>query len=110
MNDDDGVSVFDFTLFSQNFGTGIVYSNAFARDLVTRTPSKQETENESETNHVFEQRVLDRAVIWQVPDASRGQEDLEFESFVDGAELEVVIDQLAEEVGLIWAPPLHSTP
>jgi len=105
LNNDEGVSVFDFTGFSSNFGVGIEYQTAFARVVMLPVEASTATVEQVAVVQVVEIAATEDA--WGIVTRERIVDDVSLahqrESLDElSLELEAVIDALAIDLARIW--------
>ena len=62
-NGDDGVSVFDFTVFSSNFGAGVIFDTSFAT-IKKGILNQQDESNEAVTQQVNDESLMQILAEW----------------------------------------------
>ena len=102
MSVDGGISVFDFTSFSQNFGVGVTYPVAFAATALNIEPDSMIPTDEIE--ELVNQQVVARQADFEFPPQLRLDPQLA-ELEIEEAESEMlddVLNAIAADIADIW--------
>jgi hypothetical protein len=105
LNSDDGVSVFDFTAFSSNFGVGIVYQTGFAEVAILPVVASIASDERDAVEQVVE--IAATEDTWGIAARERIVDDMSLEHASESLDeldldLKAIIGALADDIAQTW--------